>query len=104
MKKKLISREEIEKKLARKSWCDENFRKDLLENPVKVIESLFDTKFPDGTKILIHEETEDTIHFVIPKKKDDNCELDNDVLDKISAGTMWYLNSSSYLAWQQRQH
>jgi prefoldin subunit 5 len=49
-----------------KAWRDEKFRQNLLKNPKKAIEDEFSIKVPAGTKIFVHEESEDSIHLIVP--------------------------------------
>lgn len=45
---------------------DESFRERLLKDPKRIIEQEFNIKLPEEFRIKVLEDTETTIHFVIP--------------------------------------
>jgi len=67
MAEKLI-RQDIERRLVIKSWKDEAFRKQLLEDPKVAIEQEFGGKIPEDVEIVVHEETPKERHLVLCAK------------------------------------
>jgi hypothetical protein len=49
-----------------KAWRDEAFRQQLLKDPKKAIEKEFDIQIPSDMKISVHEESEHSIHLIVP--------------------------------------
>jgi hypothetical protein len=49
-----------------KAWRDEAFRQDLIRDPKKAIEKEFSIKVPSGMSISVHEESEDSLHLIVP--------------------------------------
>ena len=62
-----------------KSWLDEGFKKKLLEDPVATLKAE-GVKFPNGLNIQAHENTDKTIHLVIPRKPTDLSDEDINVI------------------------
>lgn len=60
-----ILRKAFDSRIINRAKKDEAFRKLLLENPKQAIQVEFNEAIPDSIKIFVHEETEDTYHFVI---------------------------------------
>ncbi len=51
-----------------KAWDDEAFKQELLRNPKAAIEKELGVSIPEGIDIQIHEQTDTTIHLVLPPK------------------------------------
>lgn len=49
-----------------KAWRDENFRQKLLKNAKSAIEEEFEIEVPSDIKISVHEESEESIHLIVP--------------------------------------
>lgn len=52
--------------LLEKAAEDEEFRAKLLKDPRATIAEEFEMKIPSGFKIVVHEDTSDTTHLVLP--------------------------------------
>lgn len=84
-----MTRKEFESRIITRANEDESFRQLLLDDPKQAIQQEFIEQIPDGINIYVHEEEEDTYHFVIPWNPfsipDD--ELSDDQLEIIAGGT-----------------
>ncbi len=49
-----------------KAWRDESFRQKLLKNAKAAIEEEFEIEVPSDIKISVHEESEESIHLIVP--------------------------------------
>lgn len=63
---KRMTRREMEWRLITKSWKDEAFRKQLLEDPKAAAEKELKIKFKDNAKVVVHQETPNSLHIVLP--------------------------------------
>lgn len=84
-----MTRKQFELRITKRAFEDESFRKLLINDPKKAIQDEFNEQIPDGIKIYVHEETEDTYHFVIPWNPFSNYddELSDENLEIISGVT-----------------
>ncbi len=64
----LKARDSIESKLVIKSWEDEQFRREFLADPKKVLAKEFGHEVPPNIDIRVVEETGNKICFVLPRK------------------------------------
>lgn len=73
-----------------KAWEDQKFRKELLVNPVEVIEKLtgVEVVLPEGKELIIVDQTDRSKVYVnIPAEPEiDNVELTEDQLEAIAGG------------------
>ena len=60
------SRKDIEAQLIARAFKDEKFKQELLANPRVVVQEELDTKLPEDLEINVLEETETTVHMVLP--------------------------------------
>lgn len=81
-------RKEIEEKLVKKAWEDEDFKKQLLEDPKAVLEKA-GLKYPENVTVEVLEETADKVYIVLPVNPN---ELSDDQLDD-AAGGFWICGS-----------
>ena len=82
-----ISRRELEEKIIARAWTDENFRRNFVADPKGQFEAHLGTKLPEALRITVHEETADSLHFVIPQKPAGNLdELSDEDLEKVAGG------------------
>ena len=82
-----ISRRELEEKIVARAWTDEEFRRKFVVDPKGQFESHLGTKLPEALTITVHEETPDSLHFVIPDKpKGKLDELSDEDLEKVAGG------------------
>jgi hypothetical protein len=75
-------------KLYAKAWKDDAFRNALLSDPRAAIEKEYGTPLPKGLNIEVHEQTDQTLHFVLPPKprKASGGELSDEDLDRVAGG------------------
>jgi hypothetical protein len=64
MDKELIRDYELD--IIVKAWRDEAFRQSLLKDPKKAIEKEFSIAVPKDMKISVHEESENSVHLIVP--------------------------------------
>jgi hypothetical protein len=68
---------------------DERFRHELLRQPVETLEREYGVRVPDGWKIQVHEESEGTVHLVIPGRLLPNgTRITDDMLDDTIAESL----------------
>ena len=61
-----MTKAELYDKILEKSKKDKNFKKNLLDDPKKTIESEYDIKFGDKVQVSVYQSTSDHMHYVIP--------------------------------------
>lgn len=71
-------------KIIAKAWNDDQFRAQLIDDPRAVLTSM-GIESPPEVKIVVHEDTADTVNFVIPSAPSE-AELSESDLDSIAAG------------------
>ncbi|HEX5454138.1 MAG TPA: class IIb bacteriocin, lactobin A/cerein 7B family [Stellaceae bacterium] len=82
-----MSRRELEEKIVARAWKDDDFRRKFLADPKRQFELHLGTKLPDHLQITAHEESDNTLHFVIPHKPAQNLdELSDEELEKVAGG------------------
>ncbi|BAI74515.1 nitrile hydratase (plasmid) [Azospirillum sp. B510] len=82
-----MSRRELEAKIVARAWSDDDFKAKFLADPKAMFEEHLGTKLPETLVMTAHEETPDTIHFVIPAKpRIDLDELSDEDLEKVAGG------------------
>ncbi|MEN9223561.1 MAG: NHLP leader peptide family RiPP precursor [Thermostichus sp. BF3_bins_97] len=59
-------RKDLEARLIRRAWEDDQFRQLLLKDPRRAIESELGQPLPDSLKIRVLEEDPDTLYLVLP--------------------------------------
>ena len=64
----IAKRDEFESKLILKAWENEDFRKEFLANPKKVLERETGQKVPESVEIRALEEAGNKIYFLLPRK------------------------------------
>ncbi len=72
-------------KLVAKSWSDDEFKAELLSDPMKVFKEN-GIEVPDGIEIRMVENTAATTHFILPPTPGD--ELTDEQLERASGGLM----------------
>lgn len=77
--------------IVQKAWEDENFKKELVVNPLEAIEKLTGNKLnlPEGKNLVVRDQTdENTIYLNIPIKPNlENMELSEKQLDAVAGGS-----------------
>ena len=82
-----MDREEFQKafgKLVAKAWADEEFKAKLLSEPMMVLQEN-EITIPDGVEVKVIENTDTTIHLILPAASVEE-ELSDDDLDSVSGG------------------
>jgi hypothetical protein len=93
-----LTRKDIEAKIVALAWQDDDFRRKFVTDPKGQFEARLGTKLPDSLKITVHEEDQNSLHFVIPMTPRANLdELTDDELEKVAGGTDLVLMSISIL-------
>lgn len=64
----MVKQLDLEQKIIAMADKDENFRAALLKDAKKAIQEKFDIKTPEKMKIVVVEDSVDTIHLVLPPK------------------------------------
>jgi len=83
-----LTRRDIEAKIVALAWQDDEFRRKFIADPKGQFEERLGTRLPDSLKMTAHQETENSLHFVIPAKPRASLdELSDDDLEKIAGGT-----------------
>ena len=82
-----LSRRELEEKIIARAWTDDEFRRKFVADPKGQFEAHLGTTLPNSLKMKVHEETPDSLHFVIPQKPVENLdELSEEDLEKVAGG------------------
>jgi hypothetical protein len=83
-----LTRRDIEAKIVALAWQDEAFRAKFVADPKGQFEERLGTKLPDSLNLTVHQEDENSLHFVIPMKPRENLgELSDEELEKVAGGT-----------------
>jgi hypothetical protein len=83
-----LTRRDIEAKIVALAWQDDDFRRKFVADPKGQFEERLRIKLPPSLTMTVHEEAEDSLHFVIPAKPRSNvAELSDEDLEKIAGGT-----------------
>lgn len=80
------SRADFENKLIKLAQKYPEFRKKLIENPSVTVAKYFNMEIPEELKVMIHEENEKTVHFVLPPQ---GGELNATEMASVSGGVCW---------------
>lgn len=77
--------------IVRKAWEDAEFKRELMANPVKAIESFTGKKMtlPAGKTLVVRDQTDDsTIYINIPAKPQMDVELNEEQLEAAAGGVI----------------
>ncbi|HEX5454136.1 MAG TPA: NHLP leader peptide family RiPP precursor [Stellaceae bacterium] len=86
-KTRRLSRRELDEKIIARAWTDDEFRRKFVADPRGQFEAHLGTTLPDSLKMTVHEETPDSLHFVIPQKPPQNLdELSDEDLERVAGG------------------
>lgn len=80
------SRSEFEERLVEHAAQNPEFRKALINDPQDAISTLLGMSLPESVSIVVHEEDENTLHFVLPPTEG---ALSNSELLSVSGGVCW---------------
>ena len=77
---------ELNELVAKRASEKEEFRAALLSDPKKALESEFTVVIPDSLQIVVHQETKNTLHLIVPER--DTLELSDDQLEQVAGGVV----------------
>ena len=92
------TRQEFEAKLIAKTWQDEAFKQQLINNPKAVYAQELGQEIPESLKIEVLEESANTVYLVLPRKPEVasvEAELSEEALEAIAGGD-WGIVSKSW--------
>jgi hypothetical protein len=72
----LSEEQSLRDQIIQKAWEDEEFKKQLLENPKKALKEAFNIDVPDNIELEAVEETANKLHLVIPPNPSETSEDD----------------------------
>ena len=81
-----ISSQEMYSKVIAKAWSDPRYKEELLKNPESTLQSE-GFEIPKGVKVIVCENTDKELYFVIPKKMEG--ELTEEQLEAASGGILF---------------
>lgn len=82
-----ITRRDLETRLIEKCWKDPDFKAAVVADPKGELERHTGQALPANTKIFIHEEDANTLHFSIPMPPPNLGELSDEELERVAGGT-----------------
>jgi len=80
----MMPRHDLEAKIVQRSWEDEGFRGELLADPTGAFSRHFEIPADRVPWIMVHEETAETWHIVLPTKTASSDELSDADLEKLA--------------------
>ncbi len=87
---KLTKEQKLYQAIVHKAWEDNNFKQELMSNPVQAIENLTGEKvtLPEGKTLVVRDQTnESTVYINIPAKTNmEDMELNEEQLEAIAGG------------------
>ena len=57
---------DVKEKLIKRAWEDEDFKRELMENPKAAIQKALEVVIPESINVKVVEETPDTMYVVLP--------------------------------------
>ena len=91
----ITKEQELFQWIIQEAWENAEFKKDLLTDPVKAIETLTGEKvqLPEGKTLVVRDQTdEETVFINIPAEPNlDNLELNEEQLEAVAGGVVWPL-------------
>ena len=86
----LTKEQKLTQQIINKAWEDDNFKRELLANPLEAIENLTGEKvvLPAGKKFIVRDQTnEETIYINIPAEQNlEDVELNEEQLEAVAGG------------------
>ena len=84
-----LTRQEIEERIIAKSWQDDAFKQEILNNPKAVLSREIGQPLPDEVEIRLVEKTPNIVYLVLPMKPitpEDDAEISKVELDALAGG------------------
>jgi hypothetical protein len=82
-----LTRHDLEAKIVRHCWDDEEFHKEFIADPPGVFAKYMNVPADDLPQIVVYQETAGSWHIVLPAKPANAGELSEQDLEKVSGGT-----------------
>jgi hypothetical protein len=82
-----LTRHDLEAKIVKRCWEDEEFRKDFTSDPAGVFAKYLNVPADDLPQVVVYQETAGSWHIVLPAKPANADELSEQDLEKVSGGT-----------------
>ena len=92
-------RAEMERRLIERSLQDDAFRQGLLAEPRAAVEEELGTRLPEEVRVVVVEETADTVYLVLPVRSteaQEAGELSDRELEAVAGGWMEVPHSQAY--------
>ncbi|GET37481.1 NHLP leader peptide family RiPP precursor [Microseira wollei] len=89
MNKPRSTRQEIEERIIAKSWQDDAFKQEILNNPKAVLSREIGQPLPEDVEIRVVEETPNIVYLVLPMKPitpEADAEISEAELDAVAGG------------------
>lgn len=81
-----LTRHDIEAKIVKRCWEDEEFRKEFVSDPAGSFVKHLEIPAASLPRIVIHEEAAGSWHIVVPQKPTNVGELSEDELERVAGG------------------
>jgi hypothetical protein len=91
-----LTRHDLEAKIVKRSWEDEEFRKEFTADPARAFVKYLGVPAASLPTISVHQEEPGSWHIVLPAKPADRDELSEEYLEKVAGGSVlpWPLVAS----------
>jgi hypothetical protein len=83
-----VSRHDLEAKIVKRCWEDEEFRKEFTANPADAFVKYLQIPAASLPKVWVHSEEPGSWHIVLPVKPAKASELSEEDLEKVAGGNM----------------
>ena len=71
--------------LITKAWKDDNFHRELLDDPRAAIEKELNVKLPAGLSLQVHEQSDNVLHLLLPPRPEEG-ELSDAQMEQVAGG------------------
>lgn len=95
-----ISRHDLEAKLVKRCWENEEFRKEFTADPTGIFVKYLKVPAASLPRIVVHQETPRSWHIVLPARPDNASELSDAELELVAGGATptWFIVSAGVVA------